>query len=41
VDYTDLGADYYTQRDNPEVQKRRLLRQLEGLGYRVEISPAA
>ena len=41
VDYTDLGADYYTQRDNPEVRKRRLLRQLEGLGYRVEISPAA
>ncbi|MGW4340154.1 hypothetical protein ACWEK5_46385 [Rhodococcus koreensis] len=32
VDYTDLGADYYTQRDNPEARRRQLLRQLEGPG---------
>ena len=41
VAYTDLGADYYTQRDNPDMQKARLVRQLKELGYDVEISPAA
>ncbi|KAA0015717.1 IS110 family transposase [Antrihabitans cavernicola] len=41
VDYIDLGTDYYTRRDEPEARKRLLQRQLEELGYHVEISPAA
>ena len=41
VEYTDLGADYYTQRDNPDIQKARLVRHLRELGYDVEITPAA
>jgi len=40
VVYTDLGADYYAQRDNPQARKARLLRQLEELGYAVDIRPA-
>jgi hypothetical protein len=28
VPYTELGADYYTQRDNPEVRNARLVRRL-------------
>ena len=39
--YTNLGADYYTQRDDPEARKNRLLRQLHDLGYHVELSPMA
>lgn len=41
TDYTDLGADYYTRRDNPEARKNQLVRQLQELGYAVELSPAA
>jgi transposase len=41
VPYAELGADYYEQRHNPDVQKARLVRQLKELGYDVEISPAA
>ena len=40
-DYTDLGADYYTRRDNPDHRRAQLVRQLEGLGYSVELTPAA
>jgi hypothetical protein len=39
--YTNLGADYYTQRDDPEARKNRLLRQLHDLGYHAELSPMA
>jgi len=39
--YTDLGADYYTRRDNPETRAARLTRQLEALGYTVALSPTA
>jgi transposase len=39
--YTDLGADYYTQRDDPEIRKHRLLRQLRDLGYDAELTPVA
>jgi transposase len=39
--YRDLGADYFTRRNNPEHQARRLARQLEQLGYTVTIKPAA
>ncbi|PWR10732.1 IS110 family transposase [Micromonospora sicca] len=41
VDYTDLGADYYTRRDNPEIRKNQLIRQLQELGYTVELALAA
>jgi transposase len=33
LEYTDVGTDYYLERDNPEVRKARLRRQLEELGY--------
>jgi transposase len=39
--YTDLGSDYHTRRDNPETRTRQLQRQLENLGYHVELTPAA
>ncbi|WP_262287396.1 hypothetical protein [Micromonospora sp. MA102] len=39
--YTDLGADYYTHRDNPEARKHRLLRQLHDLGYQADLTPLA
>jgi transposase len=41
VPYTDLGSDYYTRRDDPDARKHRLLRQLQDLGYTVELTPAA
>jgi transposase len=34
--YKDLGGDYFTQLDHPALQ-RRALRQLEGLGYKVNL----
>ena len=40
--YRDLGADYFTHRiDNPEARKRRLIRELEALGHKVTVEPAA
>jgi transposase len=39
--YTDLGTDYYTPRDDPEIRKQRLLRQLPDLGYDAELTPVA
>ena len=40
--YQDLGADYFTRRlDNPEARKRRLIRELEALGHKVTVEPAA
>jgi transposase len=41
ADYSDLGADFYLRRDNPEVRKDRLVRQLQELGYSVELTLAA
>lgn len=41
VDYADLGADYYTRRDDPDARKNRLLRQLRELGYDAELTPLA
>ena len=38
--YRDLGGDYYARRD-PERQTRRLINQLERLGHRVTLEPAA
>jgi transposase len=40
--YRDLRSDYFTRRiDNPEARKRRLVRELEALGHKVTIEPAA
>src|SRR6266545_2910672 len=40
-DYRDLGADYFTRHDNPDATKRRLIRELQALGYTVDLTPAA
>lgn len=40
VDYEDLGADYFVDRD-AEAARRRAVRQLERLGHRVILEPAA
>jgi transposase len=36
--YQDLGPDYFRRQDK-EQQARRFVRQLEALGYRVELAP--
>jgi hypothetical protein len=38
--YEDLGVDYYQQRQNPDVQTRRLVKRLEALGHQVQLSDA-
>ena len=39
--FTDLGPDYFTKHLNPDTQKRNHIRQLEALGYKVTLTPAA
>jgi transposase len=39
--FHDLGADFYDTRSNPERRKRNHIRQLEALGYKVTLEPAA
>jgi transposase len=39
--YTDLGSDFYATRISPERRKRGHIRQLEALGYKVTLGPAA
>jgi transposase len=39
--YTDLGSDFYDTPINPERRKRNHIRQLEALGYKVTLEPAA
>jgi transposase len=39
--YQDLGADFYDNRIGPERKKRNHVRQLEALGYKVTLEPAA
>jgi transposase len=40
--YRDLGSDYFTCRvDHPDARKRRLIRELEALGHKVTVEPAA
>jgi len=39
--YTDLGSDFYDTRIHPERRKRNHIRQLEALGYKVTLEPAA
>jgi transposase len=40
TEYDDLGPRYFDERDRQGVE-RRLVRRLEGLGYRVSLAPAA
>jgi transposase len=39
--FHDLGAGFYDTRINPERAKRNHVRQLEALGYKVTLKPAA
>ena len=39
--FTDLGSDFYDTRINPERRKRAHIHQLEALGYKVTVEPAA
>lgn len=39
--FHDLGSDFYTTRIDPERRKRNHVRQLEALGYKVTVTPAA
>ncbi len=39
--YADLGSDFFAQRINPERRKRAHVHQLEALGYKVTLEPAA
>jgi transposase len=39
--YHDLGADFYTRRDDPQRQAQRLLRRLADLGYTATLQPVA
>jgi hypothetical protein len=41
VHFHDLGLGYYDSRINPERKKRNHIRELEALGYRVTLQPAA
>jgi transposase len=41
VDFHDLGSGYYDSRINPERRKPNHTRQLEALGYKVTLEPAA
>lgn len=40
ADYEDLGGDYFVKRDAERAQSRAIS-QLEALGYRVTLEPAA
>jgi transposase len=39
--FVDLGPDFYDNRISPERKKRNHIRQLEALGYKVTLQPAA
>jgi hypothetical protein len=39
--YTDLGADYFDKRRTSTAHQRRLVAQLEALGHKVTLEPAA
>jgi hypothetical protein len=39
--FADLGADYFASRHDTEHQARRLVGQLEKLGYTVDLTTAA
>ena len=39
--YTDLGGDYFDKRRNSPARERRLIAQLEAMGHKVTLEPAA
>jgi hypothetical protein len=39
--YDELGEDYFTRRDDPERETRRLVQKLEALGHTVTLEAAA
>lgn len=39
--YHDLGADYFIRREDPHRRARKLIRQLEAIGYTVHAEPTA
>ena len=39
--YTDLGGDYFDKRNTSDARQRRLVAQLEAMGHRVTLEPAA
>ena len=39
--YTDLGGDYFDKRRNSTAHQKRLVAQLEAMGHRVTLEPAA
>lgn len=41
TDYQELGADYFARRDDAKTRERYLIRQLEALGHKVTLQPAA
>ncbi len=41
TEYRELGADYFTRRDDAKKREHYLVRQLEALGHKVTIEPAA
>jgi transposase len=41
IPYTELGADFYTRRIDPQHETRRLIARLEALGHKISIEPAA
>ena len=41
TEYRELGHDHFTRRDNPEATTRRLIHDLEALGYRVQLTASA
>lgn len=41
VTYSELGGDWFDRRRDPVAQQKRLIRQLQALGLRVTVEPAA
>ncbi|MGH9184273.1 MAG: hypothetical protein ACRD0U_00405 [Acidimicrobiales bacterium] len=39
--YTDLDGDYFDKRSTSSAHQRRLVAQLEAMGHRVTLEPAA
>ena len=39
--YEELGPDYFERRTDAEARQRQLVRQLEALGHKVTLEPAA
>jgi len=37
--YSELGADYFERQQKPQQKKKRLIKQLEKLGYQVSVEP--